>query len=217
MSHNNISKKQYIIAAQQIIRNDGLDALSIRRLGGDLQCNTANLYRYFDSLEELSMYAALSYLRNYLCEVGDLLKREGDCIKQYFGVWDCYCKHAFANAVFFDLLFWSKYHTQLYIIMKEYYALFPEEVKDLGEMRTVFMQGDFDYRDYLFLDDCVRQGRIDEDNAVMLNRISINMFKGFFKKVLDLGLGQAEQNTERKKFLDAMYFVFAPFVHDAPN
>ena len=210
--NNNISKKQYIVAAHQIIRKDGLPALTIRRLGRDLNCNTANLYRYFDSLEELSMYAALSFLRDYLCEVSELFAREGDCVKRYFGVWDCFCEHAFANAPFFDLLFFGKYQTKLYLVITEYYTLFPEEVEGLGEMRTVFLQGDFDYRDYLFLDDIVRQGRMDERNAVMLNRIMINMFKGFFKKVLDLEPGPPEQIAERQKFHEVMQFVFAPYL-----
>lgn len=212
--NNNISKKQYVVAAHQIIREDGLPALTIRRLGRDLNCNTANLYRYFESLEQLTMYAALPYLRNYLMEVVALLDAEDDCVKRYFGVWDCFCNHAFANAAAFDMLFFGKYQSTLYLVMRDYYTMFPEEVDGLGSMRTIFLQGDFDYRDYLFLDDIVRHNRMEEHDAVMLNRVMINMYKGFFKKVLDLELAPTEQKAERQKFRDAMDFIFAPFLRD---
>lgn len=212
MTQKAITKEQYILAAHQIIRRDGLPALTIRRLGRDLECNAANLYRYFESLEELSMYAALIYLRSYLKEVGQILQREQDCIAQYYIVWDCFCKHAFTSAPFFDLLFFRRYHQRLYIVMRDYYSLFPEEIKELGEQRAAFLQGDFDYRDYLMLDECVRQNRIDEDDAIMLNRISNSLFKGHFKKVLDLELGAAEQEAVRRKFLDEICFVFSPHI-----
>ena len=215
--NNNISKKQYISAAHHIIRNDGLSALTIRRLGRDLNCNTANLYRYFESLEELSMYAALTFLRDYLFEVSELLTREEDCVERYYGVWDCFCKHAFANAALFDMLFFGKYQNRLYLVITDYYDIFPEELDGLGNMRTVFLQGDFDYRDYLFLDDIVGHGRMDESHAMMLNRVIINMFKGFFKKVLDLELSQTEQIVERNKFREVMRFVFIPYLTSTNN
>lgn len=215
MTKQNISKRQYIIAAHQIVAAEGLAALTIRRLGRELRCNTANLYRYFDSLEELTMYSALAYLRDYLYDVGALLERESDCIERYFGVWNCFTQHAFANAAVFDLLFFGKYSNKLYLIMQEYYSIFPDEVAVLGAMKTVFVQ-DFDFRDYLLLDDCVKHGRIEENDAVMLNRVSINLFKGYFKKVLDLNAGPAEQTAEREKFLAVMHFVFDRFIHAAP-
>ncbi len=208
MPKQNISKGQYIVAAHKIIFEEGLEALSIRRLANDLRCNTANLYRYFSGVEELAMYAALGYLKDYLSEVSRLLERETDCLARHFGVWDCFSKHAFANAPIFDLLFFGKYNRRLYIVMKEYYELFPQEIVDLGSLRTVFLQGDFDYRDYLMLDECVKRGCIDDNDAVMLNRFSINLFKGYFKKVLDLSLGPQEQDHEREKFLEVIHFVF---------
>lgn len=208
----NISKKQYILAASKIADEEGLEALSIRRLGKYLGCNSANLYRYFDGLDELCMYVALTRLKQYLQDLGVLFKRESDVLKKYMGIWDCFCKHAFSNAPYFELLFFSKYQSKLFSIMQEYYSMFGEEMKDLGNMRTAFLQSDFDYRDYLLLDECVLAGEISKDDSVMLNRVAVNLFKGFFKKVFDLGLGQEEQDRERAKFMEALQFVFKPHI-----
>ena len=49
---NNISKEQYINEAYKILSTEGIQAISIRKLARGLECNTANLYRYFDGLEE---------------------------------------------------------------------------------------------------------------------------------------------------------------------
>jgi len=41
-----ISKSNYISKAYQILEEDGIEAISIRRLAVELGCNSANLYRY---------------------------------------------------------------------------------------------------------------------------------------------------------------------------
>lgn len=207
-----ISKKQYILVASKIADEEGLQSLSIRRLGKQLGCNSANLYRYFDGLDELCMYVSLTRLKQYLQDLRELFKRETDSLRKYMGIWDCFCRHAFENAPYFELLFFSKYQSKLFSIMQEYYTMFGEEMADLGSMRTAFLQSDFDYRDYLLLDECVSAGAISRDDSVMLNRVAVNLFKGFFKKVLDLGLGQEEQDQERYKFMEALQFVFKPHI-----
>ena len=66
---DNISKANYIPAAYDILSRDGVPAVTIRRLAEELRCNSANLYRYFDGLDELIIYASLKYLKSYINEV----------------------------------------------------------------------------------------------------------------------------------------------------
>ena len=203
-----ISKKQYISAAYRIILEEGLEELSIRRLGRELNCNTANLYRYFSGIEELSMYAALDSLQGYLHDVSELFRREPDIIRRYFGVWNCFCTHAFANAPLFDLLFFGERSSELYKVITDYYEMFPDELAKIDPgMQRVFLQGDFDYRDYLMLDEIVKQKRMDEFDAVVINNIAVNLFKGYFKTVLDLTMDRDGMELHKNKFLHSIEFV----------
>ena len=213
MRETPISKKQYVSAAYKIIQEEGLEALSIRRLGKVLNCNTANLYRYFSSLEELSMYAALDSLQGYLNDVSKLLRTENDCISRYFGVWNCFCIHSFSHAYLFNLLFFSKHSTGLYQIIPEYYAMFPQELDKIdGGLKSIFLQGDFDYRDFLMLDEIVKQKKMDESDAVILNHVAVNLFKGYFKTVLDQNMNTEKCNVQRNRFLNTLQFVMEKYI-----
>ncbi len=66
---SDISKKSYIRAAYDILQEKGPEGLTIRSVADRLNCNSANLYRYFSNLEELALYASLKYLDDYIREV----------------------------------------------------------------------------------------------------------------------------------------------------
>ncbi len=210
-----ISKKQYISTACKIIEEDGMEALSIRRLGRELNCNTANLYRYFSGLEELRMYAALDSLQGYLSDVSELFASEEDCTRRYFGVWDCFCTHAFAHAQPFNLLFFSEYSSELYKVILDYYEMFPEELSKIdSDLQKIFLQGDFDYRDYLLLHEIVKQGRMEESDAMILNGVAVNLFKGYFKTVLDLDMQRDMLLFYKNKFLETLHYVLKDYILD---
>jgi hypothetical protein len=79
-------------------------------------------------------------------------------------------------------------------------------------LKSVFTQGDFDYRDYLMLDEIVKQGKMDETDAIILNNIAVNLFKGYFKKVLDLELKEDKWEAEKNKFLHTLEFVLEKYI-----
>ena len=81
-----ISKEKYISKTYEIISQDGVGALSIRRLAEELHCNSANLYRYFNGQDELVLYASLKYLKRYLAEVRPLFTRIEDPLELHFAV-----------------------------------------------------------------------------------------------------------------------------------
>ena len=159
------------------------------------------------------MYAALDSLRGYLRDVGELFQAESDSIRRYFGVWKRFCTHAFSQAQLFDLLFFSEYSLELYKVIQDYYRLFPEELSAIdADLQRIFLQGDFDYRDYLMLHEIVKQGCMEEADAVVLNNVAVNLFKGYFKTVLDLDMQGDMLPFYIQKFLDTLWFVLKGYI-----
>ena len=204
-----ISKEKYISKTYELLSQDGVEAVSIRRLAEELRCNSANLYRYFDGLDELILYASLKYLRDYLGEVRTLLSHVEDSLELHFSVWECFARHTFSYPEIFNNLFWGKYSHQLDRIIQDYYSIFPEELTGMDDyMRSVFLSGDFDYRDYLMLMRSVEDGRFTQQQAAFLNTISMNLYRGFLKDLLD---HPSNRNSERSKasFLECIHRIFA--------
>ena len=64
-----ISAVNFVREAIHIITEEGLPALSVRRLGREMHCNSASVYYYFNDLDELIAYASIKYFNQYVAEV----------------------------------------------------------------------------------------------------------------------------------------------------
>ena len=54
----------FIIAAQQIIQEEGIKAVTIRKVAALAGYNSATIYNYFENLENLLFFASMKYLRD---------------------------------------------------------------------------------------------------------------------------------------------------------
>ena len=161
-----LTQRRFIEETYRIISTEGREALSIRRLARDMHCNSANIYRYFKDLDELVTYAETTY-------------------QTHVAVWDCFSRHAFANGPIFDNLFFGRHSRMLNDIIKNYYAMFPEDLSGLSpSIANIFSEGSFNNRDYLMISRCVDEGWFTEEDAKFLNSFSIHLFLGYLKELL---------------------------------
>ena len=143
-----LTKRRFIEKTYRIISTEGREALSIRRLARDMHCNSANIYRYFKDLDELVAYASLRYLTAYLDDVAVCYDRSETTYQTHIAVWDCFSRHAFANGPIFDNLFFGRHSRMLNDIIKNYYAMFPEDLSVLApSIASIFREGSFNNRD----------------------------------------------------------------------
>lgn len=210
----NISKEQFIRATYEILSKEGIQALSIRRLGKVMDCNPANIYRYFTGMDELVLYASLQFLRGYLKDVASCFERIQDGLKLHFAVWRCFAESSFERPEIFDNLFFGKYSARLDQIMKEYYQMYPEELDMIGKGKEViFIDGDFSHRDYLMIEHCVKDRNLSRSDAKLLNSASIHLYKGYLKDILDeraqgVSADAAGKADEFMKCLEEIVFRF---------
>lgn len=204
---SDISKKSYIRAAYDILQEAGPEGLTIRSVADRLNCNSANLYRYFSNLEELALYASLKYLDDYIREVGALSHSGKPILEQHLEVWSIFSRHAFHSPQIYNNLFFGKYSDKLGSMIADYYELFPEETLDMNmDYVPVFLkEGDFLKRDYMMLEKCIRDGIFTELEAVLINKMSIYLCKGCIKTILD----HPERDAEaiRADFLECVRAV----------
>ena len=92
-----LTKRDYIKKTQEIIRAEGREAASIRRIAQEMGCSSASLYRYFENQAELIYYAELNQLSGYIKRLNAAQKSWTNIWEYYVGIWDCYCREAFRN------------------------------------------------------------------------------------------------------------------------
>lgn len=102
-----LSRRDYIQKAHEIIQQEGIQAVSIRRIAKEMGCSSASLYRYFDNVSELLYYAELRILTGYIDRLNEAEKSWKNMWQVYVGVWDCYATEAFHNPEAYNLLFFE--------------------------------------------------------------------------------------------------------------
>lgn len=181
-----LSRKDYIIKANELIKKDGIDAVSIRKLAKEMNCSSANLYRYFANREELIYYAQLTELKEYITSLNAAEKIWENAWERYVGVWYCYCMSAFRKPVAYNMLFFNNYEMALKDAIGEYYRMFPEEIDESStSFQAMLTNPDFLGRDFEMCKMCIEDGAISYENAVILNRIVCLLYKGYLKTIID--------------------------------
>lgn len=198
-----LTRRDYIEKAYEIIQNDGIEYVSIRRIAKELGCSSASLYRHFESLSELLFYAELRTLKSYINELNNAEKTWENVWDIYVGVWDCYSRQAFLHPEAYNLLFFTFNNIKLKNSYIEYYEMFPEDIADTNRFFYEMLQTpDYMSRDFEMCKRCIRANAISYENAIRLNRIICLLFEGYLKKILDEGIDVNDIDARARQFIN---------------
>ena len=188
-----LSRKDYVVQASRIIKKEGVEAISIRRIAAELGCSSASMYRYFQNLDELLFYAQLDALNEYILDLSKCEKEWNDIWDVHFGIWRSYAKEAFKKPQAFEAVFYRNINRDLGEALKEYYEMFPDAIIQVSPFIKEMLEIPSYYqRDYYICKLLVAEGKISEENAKKLNHIICTLFLGYFKFVQEHGISQDE-------------------------
>ena len=132
-------KKLYIKVAERIIRNEGINALNIRRVATDVGYNSATLYSYFEDIDELILFATFKFRKELLADYSRKISTDMNVLEQYVKMYDVYCDHAFKYPEIYFNMYYGKYSYRLDAVLKEYYRIFPEEFPPQTDLIRMFI------------------------------------------------------------------------------
>lgn len=210
-----LNRKGYIERACEIIKNEGEEAISIRRMAKEFQCSTTSMYRYFESVEELIYYANLGYLDEYLEDLNRHEKEWKDIWDMHIGIWECYCRTAFRYPRSFDIIFFSATSRKLTTAIREYYDMFPERINIVSPYLQVMLQStDLFERDMVMARRCYESGAITMENSIRMNRMVCLLYKGYLKDILDYGIEPEEIEGKVREFKRDVEMIVGLYASD---
>ena len=139
------SMAHFIQVAIQIIQEEGLNALSIRKVAQRAGYNSATLYYYFSNFEELCIFSCMHLIDEYAKELQSYLAQARTPLEKYLKIWECFCIYSFRNPDEFWLLFFKHLEEgeKISQYFKEYYLIFPENWTDeVREYEEILTSGD---------------------------------------------------------------------------
>jgi AcrR family transcriptional regulator len=181
LSNKELQRKRTLIyfieAAQEIMNEEGISNITIRKVAKRAGYNSATLYNYFDDLDHLILYASLKYLHLYNA---DLIKKLPLCSNERersLQMWRSFCQVSFLHPEPFERIFFCKYSTQLESIYKKYYLLFPEELKaPSNDLDPIFLSVSLSNRNKMALELLFHEENIPETNLSVINDLMLSAY-----------------------------------------
>jgi len=209
-----------IRAAQELMRREGMAAVTIRNVAAEAGMSSAILYKYFRDLDELVLFACVDLLEAYS---SDLAQREKELKpatpeRIYLMSWEIFCRHAFRYPEGMRHMFFGRHTDRLIHVVKDYIRLFPEsgERSDYDlfpELRTglpdsvkTMLQSARQQQRNLAILRPLLQGRASEKRILLVNDLTV----AYFKLLLDEKIAGGAEMDDRlltERMLEACRFL----------
>ena len=162
MEEMNIKKKRvmmyFIEATQELILDEGLEKLSIKKIAEKAGYNSATIYNYFEDMKAIEVYET---------------------------VYKIFTKHSFERPEIFHTLFFGKYSYKLENIIKKYYEIFPDEIEGHIDLtKAMLIQGNIYDRDLPIINKMVKEGSIKEEEAEFIMETIIRVHQSYLSDLL---------------------------------
>ncbi|MDD6072815.1 MAG: hypothetical protein SPF91_01605 [Clostridium sp.] len=198
-----ISQRRFVETACRILESEGMDALTTRRIGRDLHCNSANTYYYFKDLDELIVYAAMGSFTDYLKDISRCYLEAEHALDAFRKSWECLIERSVSMPQLYEKILYGKYSEDLGKISASYYRLFPEKYATLEPaISHEITSEDFRGRkNHLILGSCVEEGWFSKEDAEILGEIVKWLHLGLLQELI---AGKITADELRVRFFSCM-------------
>lgn len=175
----------FIEAAQNIMENEGIENITLRKVADMAGYNSSTLYKYFKNLDHLISFASIKYFKDYNLNISRCIENVNDEYKKYIIMWKLFCKYSFDNAQAFYQVFFNLSSDELSYITKQYYDMFPEDLGIHDSDISLMITGEsIKERNKILLNNLVDTGYIPAKDLDIINDIIISFYQNllFLKK-----------------------------------
>ena len=194
-----------ISSAEEIIRNEGVGKVTIRKVADLSNVNSAVLYQFFENRGELLVFASLDSLKEYYIRLDQQIHQQGKMKSDraiYKISWSLFTDFSFNSPELAEILFFSPFSEKLTHHINVHMDLFPEVYEGLdGDVREMIKEGNLPERNLKILRP-VLDGIASEEDIENINQLTVSYFYYLVTK-------DREDSPEEKKrkMLSALDFM----------
>lgn len=178
----------FINAASELMENEGMESLTLRRVAKRAGYNSATLYNYFKDLDHLTVYASMKYFEDYNRNLARYLADEQDAFQRFLFMWRFFCASAFRHPHAYYNLFYGKYSGELTEIIHAYYEVFPEELGELDDsVLEMLTCGSLVERNWQMLQPVLEGASLSLEEREAMNEIILYCFKELLTQKIQMG------------------------------
>ncbi len=191
--------KVFIDAAAEIIEEEGIDNVTIRKVADIAGYNSATIYNYFDNCNQLIFFAAAKFMKDYIADMPDYIAEGEDELEKLILMWECFCYHSFLKPKIYYAIFADDIGGRPGNLLETYFKLFPE---DLGnppeELIPMLRTTDLSERTSMALEPVIEDGFISREIAPEVDERIRLVYQGMLSLVINKRMDyDPQKNTEK--------------------
>lgn len=214
MNLNPERKIKYIRITSEILEEEGIEGVTIRKVAAKAGCTSAVLYKHFENKEHLIMLASVKFLEPYIIEfMKQTVRKDITSIQMDLLLWKTFIYEAFKNKPYYELMFFSEQKDMLEECVYEYYQMFPEVQRRFdGFAASIIFSNNLSEREFIRLRRAANAGLITLENASLLGRLSVAVFNGIFMQYTGGNMSETDIRLATQDCYNLIYALFERFV-----
>ena len=200
---------RFIQAAQELIENEDLEKVSIRRIAEKAGFHNSTIYLYFEDVDQLILLSSLKYFNEYSKALSELSTKDLTPLETFIKIWNFFVQTVFRKPKIFYNFFFGKHSENLTRIMKQYYELFPEEQEEYSpEIEDMYYGQNIHERCLRVLELLIgTDTRVNEETIGLINDINVS----YFKYVLEQKCQNPSLDSDilKDKLLKMLHFIIS--------
>lgn len=194
--------KSLISAAKSIMDEEGLDSITIRKVGNRAKLNSSTIYNYFENLEHLKIFACLFVFDEYASDIKNYVNDKNNSIENYVKIWDCFIKHTIRNTEVYYTVFFNELERNISEYIKEYHELFPLDTEEYSKsISKMIGESSVERRNVVLLEKVASDGFIKDEDITWINDMSVYTYESLLFRMHKLELDKSEGERKMRSYI----------------
>ncbi|WP_186670835.1 TetR/AcrR family transcriptional regulator [Sporosarcina sp. BP05] len=178
--------KYFVDATAEIIEEEGIENVTIRKVADRAGYNSATIYNYFTEISHLIFFASMKFLKTYTDDVGSAIEKGKNPLEKYILSWECFCKHSFQQPQIFHAVFIKDLGNHPEKLLADYYEIYPSDLINFPEeLKVILFERSVSKRGRSILEIAANEGFIDDANIDKVNEMTILIWQGMLTNFLN--------------------------------
>jgi AcrR family transcriptional regulator len=190
ISKGDIKKKRvvklFIEAAADIIDEEGIEGVTIRKVAVRTGYNSATIYSYFENVKQLVFFAAAASLHDYVAAMPAYISSGKTTLEQFLLMWECFCRYSFQKPRVYYSIFSDDIGAQPEALVAHYYELFPEDLEEApAYLQPMLRETDLRQRNLIAIGICTRAGCFDPKDEEAVEEATRLLYQGMLTLIIN--------------------------------
>jgi len=178
--------KYFVDATAQIIEEEGIENVTIRKIADIAGYTSSTIYNYFEELSHLIFFASMRFMNPYIKEFSYYMSKSENSIEKYLLSWECFCKHSFNNPQIYHAIFNSDLGAKPEELLRHYFEVYQNDLTGLSdEIKPLIFEYSLTKRSKFVLQKAVEEGYLDQDEIDEISNMTILIWRGMLTTFLN--------------------------------